>query len=61
MKIVGYSNFDIETVNDFIVCENVNKVFGPTMLKALTDMVTDNSTYYYKLVPDDYKLHKWEP
>jgi hypothetical protein len=62
MKIVAYSNFDSETVNDVLVADNItNSERAETMLKALNDKVTEYSTYYFKIVPDDYKLYVWEP
>lgn len=45
MKVIGKSNFD----NEIVVAEDMN------------DKSSDNSTYYYKAVEDDYVLYVFEP
>lgn len=61
MKIIIKSNFDNESVNDRLVCDNVNSFFGNEIVGFLNSFVTEYSTYYYELVPDDYKLYCFEP
>jgi len=62
MKIIGVSNFDKDTVNDILVCENItNKLFGNSMLEVLNDRYcSEHSLYFFELVEDDRKLHVWE-
>jgi hypothetical protein len=56
-KIIAYSNFNIETVADFLVCDNIkNEQLGTIMVEALVATVHENDLYYYKLVLADYKL-----
>lgn len=62
MKIVGTSNFDNETVNDFLAADNIpNELYGQIMVDSLNSKFGEDSTYYFKLVDDDYVLHRWEP
>ncbi len=58
MKIIGKSNFDIETVDDILLCENVLSLgYGTEICNALN---TESGEYFFKVVPDDYKLYKFE-
>ena len=62
MKIIGISNFDLETVNDVIVAENVQPFYVDTIVDALNKkLCSEHATYFYKAVEDDYKLHVFEP
>jgi hypothetical protein len=62
MKIIAKSNFDNESVNDFLVCENVKKEFGKYIVAKLNEKYSgENRTYFYVLVSDDYTLYKFEP
>jgi len=63
MKIIAKSNFDLETVNDFLVAEHINKTHGEVAVEAFnTAFCSDPSApYFYKLVEDSYQLYTWEP
>lgn len=61
MKIIGKSNFDDASVNDILVCDNVNEFFGNKIIDFLNASNVQDSIYYYKLVSDDYKLYCFEP
>lgn len=61
MKIIGTSNFDNESVSDFLVCENVNEHWGQRIVKLINEREGENSSYFYKLVPDDHELYEFEP
>lgn len=55
MKIIGKSNYDIESVADFLVCENITSIeLGVKMVGGLNE--NNNSAYWYALKDDDYKL-----
>lgn len=57
MKIIRVDNFDRETVADRLVAEKVGEVEGKVMRDALqAKFGGEDSSYYYKLVPDDHKL-----
>lgn len=59
MKIIGTSNFDNEAVADFLVCDSIrSKADGDLMLAALLRTCSSSSTYWYKLVEDDYRLSR---
>lgn len=60
MKIIGKSNFDNESVNDILVCDNVNEFYGEEIVVFLNSAGDQNSTYYYLLAPDDYRLYSFE-
>jgi hypothetical protein len=61
MKIICTDNFDRETENDSLVCENVNEDMGNKIVSLLLSEEHEHSPNFYKLVPDDYKLYVWEP
>ena len=62
MKIVGTSNFDRDTINDILVCENVQEPWGEFIVRALNNQFGGElATYYFRMKPDDYVLYKWEP
>lgn len=60
MRIVGTSNFAEETFSEFFVkeCDEWN---DERMQKYCDNRNSDKSTVYFKLMPRDYKLYKWEP
>ena len=57
MKIIGKSNFDLETESDILICENVNEYYGNKMVEYLNSIGGSNSTYYFKKVEDNYVLY----
>ena len=59
-KIIGIDNYDREIVNDELICENISEYYGKIFVDNLNAMEKDGPTFY-KLVPDDYKLFKYEP
>ncbi len=62
MKIICKDNFDRESVNDQLVCENVNKFYGEMIVDFLNDRFSgDHSPNFYRLVDDNYRLYLWEP
>ena len=62
MKIIGVDNFDTEIVSDILVCDNISEYYGKQIVKFINDtFCKDYSSYFYKLVEDDYKLYKFEP
>lgn len=63
MKIISVDNFNRETVSDILVCENIEaKQYGDCMVKALNDKFSgEDASRYYRLVPNDHKLYKFEP
>lgn len=62
MKIICVDNFDRESVSDSLVCENVSEYYGKIILKCLIEKLSNMySSRFYRLIKDDYKLHKFEP
>jgi hypothetical protein len=61
MKIICVDNFARDTVNDTLVCENVNEYYGKFLVNQLNDKLSgDHSPDFYKLVDDNYVLYKYE-
>ncbi len=58
MKIIAVDNYDRESVNDILICENVHKWYGDMIVKMLNEK---SDISFFKLVPDDTKLYKFEP
>lgn len=62
MKIVCSSNFDLESVSDRLIAENVLEYYGKFLVEQLNAKYSGNeSPNYYKLVEDDYVLYQFEP
>lgn len=61
MKIVGKSNYDLDSVDDILIAENVNRYYGEMIVELLKNRAREDDTYYPFLVEDDYKLYKWQP
>jgi hypothetical protein len=61
MKIICKDNYDREHVSDTLVCENVNEYYANHITKLLNEKEGDHSPDYYRAVPDDHKLYKFEP
>ena len=58
MKVIQTDNFDTESVSDVLVAENVSSErLGKIMTDALNEKLSgSNSSVYFKLVEDDFKL-----
>jgi len=61
MKVICVDNYDREIYDDVLVCDNVNNYYGKQIVKSLNDKAGEDSSNYYRLVEDDYKLFKFEP
>lgn len=62
MKIICVDNFDRESRDDSLVCENVNKYMGKQIVEFLIEKFSGNeSSDFFRLVEDDYKLYTFEP
>lgn len=61
MKVVGVSNFNLETVDDILVSEHETPEDARAIAKEMNDSTGMNDKYYYKAVDDSYVLHKFEP
>jgi len=61
MKIISVDNFDRETIDDELVCENVNEQYGKVITDALNDRFSGvDGIVFFKLVEDDHTLYKFE-
>lgn len=60
MKIVRTDNYARETVDEYFVCENVNRGYGELIVTLLKEDPNRNPESWFKLVEDDYELYKWE-
>lgn len=61
MKIIGKSNYDLDTVDDIIIAENIGKGWGELIITAMREFMSESEKYYPLLVEDDYELYKREP
>jgi hypothetical protein len=61
MKIINVDNYNRDTVDDVLVCENVKKYYGEIIVNALNNTLSgEHSESYFRLVSDDYVLYKYE-
>ena len=61
MKIVMTDNYARDYVDDILICENVNRVYGTIIVDCLNNHITCTHDKYFILVNDDYKPVKFEP
>lgn len=61
MKIIGVSNFDNEMIDDVLICDNIHKINGETIVEFMNDSASEDSFYFYKLVDSDHELYVFEP
>jgi len=63
VKIIGADNFDRDNVDDKLICENLTDWMANFITIALNEKYCkgDGALTYYKAVPNDYKLRKFEP
>ena len=59
MKIIAISNYNNESVSDYLVAENVLPGCIKIMCKALND--NPNQTFFFKAVEDDHVLYEFQP
>lgn len=61
MKIIAVDNFNRETHDDKLICENVNTYYAKIIVEFLNNKISgDYSDEYFKVVEDDYTLYKYE-
>jgi hypothetical protein len=61
MKIICVDNFCRDSVSDFPVAENVHSHIGQRIVDLLNKEEGEQSPNFFKLVPDDHVLYKFEP
>jgi hypothetical protein len=61
MKVICVDNFCRDSMDDILVCENINETYGKQFVAWLNiKYSTETSPKYYKLVADDYILYTFE-
>jgi hypothetical protein len=61
MKIICKSNFNLETVSDWLVAENVSDHMATRIANLLNSDEYIDTPNFYVAVPDDYVLYQFEP
>lgn len=61
MKIIAGDNLARDIVSDVLVCSDVNEYYGSRIVEMLNDEQGALAPWYYRLVPDDHVLYKWQP
>lgn len=65
MRIVQSDNFgmggEMPGRDDRFLLWELKQKTAEIIAKALNDEIDDTSPFYYKIVPDDYKLQIFEP
>ena len=57
MKIIQVDNYGRETISDILIAENVNLMNGKEITEFLNKKYSGvDSSIYFRLVKDDYKL-----
>ena len=61
MKIIGVDNFDRKTTSDIFVASVPNNKIAERIVELLNDTEPEDTSWFFKVVPDDYKLFVFEP
>ena len=62
MKIIAKSNFDDESFSEYTICEKLSDHWADIIWSYISDKYTTaSSEEYFKIVPDDYELYKFDP
>ena len=62
VKIIAASNFDIDTVDDELIADNVDERYAVLIADALNQKYSSGrSMMWFRVVPTDYNLHVFKP
>ena len=61
MKVIKKDNYDRENVSDVLVCENCPDAYAERIADLLNRDEAWNTSDFFKAVPDDYELYRYEP
>ena len=61
MKVVLVSNFDLYTVNDKLLKDNLSQEEANKIAEDYNNSHSENSDYYAQVKDDDYKLYRFNP
>ena len=63
MKIIKVDSFDREGpgFDPIFICGGITKEHADIVCQQLNDAEWEHSPNFYRVVPDDYVLTKWEP
>jgi len=59
MKIIRKDNLDRDSISEVLICENVNPHYATKIIDSLNG--EENSSDWFKAVPDDYTLYEFKP
>lgn len=54
MKVIGRSNFNLETFREYVVEENLSPKDAEAMANRMNADLPETSEVYYAAMPDDY-------
>lgn len=61
MKIIRKDNFDREYVDDLVIAENIDKIYGKVIVDFLNKKFSGpTASIFFFLAPNDYKPYKFE-
>lgn len=60
MKIIQEDNFCRDGVDDELIADHVDPAYVDSIVSDLNERFSgDNASYFFRSVPDDYKLKKF--
>lgn len=60
MKIIQVDNYNRDTYDDILICENISASIGINIVDFLNEKYSgEHSSAYFKLVEDDHVLYKY--
>ena len=60
-KVIAVDNYDRDSVSDRLIEDRLTETHAVERAEQLNRETGANASWFFKAVPDDYELHKWEP
>ena len=61
MKIIATDNYDRDYISDELIAFNLSKKEAKRKADKMNKKTGEHSPIFYRIVPNDYKLHIFEP
>jgi hypothetical protein len=61
MKVIAIDNFNSESVSDILIAENLTLEQAVYIVNARNNGGGNYTSWYYRVVEDDYKLYVFQP
>ncbi len=60
-KVIAIDNYDRQHISDQLIADNMTETEANVKASAMNAKTSDDYWWYYKAVPQDYKLYTFDP